>query len=139
MHNLDNYITTTDFYQVQLNNDKVIVKHVAHGDKVGDVLISKNFGIDNKYSLYASMFKKEDLEDKKFMPVIYLTDGIRYYYISVLLNSNIIEVEHSDFELYFVCCVKNQTSFKIDKNIDKNNIFEKLFLILKNRGIDILH
>jgi hypothetical protein len=138
MINIDDYIITKDFYQIQLNHDKVCVKCVAHGDKIGDVLIKKDFGHENKYSLYSCIYEKEEITIDRILPVIYLTDGIRKYYISVLLKNITLNIEHTDFDLLFSHGYTKQHFFSIEKNIDKNNIIQQLFTILANRNIKII-
>lgn len=135
MQNLDNLIKKKDYYQIQLNNDEYIIKKIGYGSEIGDIIILENFGRDKKYTLYACVYEKEEMELMDYIPIIRLTDEIHNYCICFKSNKLVYDIIDKNFELYFIHGIKQKNIFKLDKNINQKNIIE--IIIDKLLDLDI--
>jgi len=124
MQNLDDLVVKKNYYQIQLFNEKYIIKKIGEGSEIGDIVILNNFGADNKYTIYACVYEKEELELMKnnYIPIVRLTDEIRNYCICFKAESIIYDNLSENFELYFMHGIKQKNIFKLDKNINSQNI-----------------
>jgi len=80
--NLDDYIndTTTQkkLYQIQLLNNNYIIKHVGNSNtNPPDMIIKENFGVDNSFNIYSSLYLEDELLDykDKIIPLIKITNS----------------------------------------------------------------
>jgi hypothetical protein len=137
MQNLDDLIKNKEYYQIQLNNNEYIIKKVGYGSEIGDIIILENFGCDKKYTLYACVYEKEELELMDYIPVVRLTDEIHNYCICFKSNKLIYNEIDTNFELYFMHGIKKKSIFKLDKNINSKNIIEIIIGKLIDFGIYI--
>ena len=141
--NLDDFVDNNKYiyYQLQLNNENLIIKKVGTGSKMGDIVIKENFGMDEKYTIYSCVYEKTDFDiiKTKYIPLIKITDNIRVYSIGVIINEEIKEdTILNDFKVYVVHGYKVFKMIPVDKNIDNKNIIEKLINKLFDLNILIL-
>ena len=134
--NNDKYI----YYQIQLNNETIIIKKIGHGQKMGDILLKEKFGSDkNNYSIYSCIYEKKDFNniENKYLPIIKITDNIRIYSIGIILNEAFKDdTVLNKFDIYMVHGNTVFKKIKLDKNINNKNIIEKL--VSKLIDLDIL-
>lgn len=137
---LDDFIDNNimKIYQLQINNNELIIKHIANGSKIPDIIIKENFGKNNNLNLYNCLYAQEDLNNINsdlFIPIIKLINQTEnnkeFYSISIKFQiSTIIQFNKilNDFELYFTYGNDDKifNYYKIEKNIHKANIIEKL-------------
>lgn len=133
-----------NIYQIQIDNNEMIIKLVGKEFYVPDVIIMENFGPDDKLSLYSCLYEESDfnlntesgLQESKdfFHPLIKLVErgsenSFTIYSIVVKFKELIFDTKVSDFEL-FVVFNKYEDDFiytnPIEKNIDPKNIIEKI-------------
>jgi hypothetical protein len=129
------------YYQLQLSCENLIIKKVGTGTKMGDILIKENFGKNNNYTIYSCIYEKNDFDiiKKKYIPLIKITDNIRIYSIGIMLNEEIKEdVIIKNFDVYAVHGCKIFKMIKLNKDITKENIIEKLIDKLFDINILIL-
>ena len=51
--NIENLLKeNVNIYQIQINNDKLIIKHIGTGSESPDIIIKEGFGIDKSLYLY---------------------------------------------------------------------------------------
>jgi hypothetical protein len=128
-------------YQIQITNKTFIFKHIGEtSDGAPEVIIKENFGIDNKYNMFTMIYEENELIEynNKIVPLIRITDNKNYYSICVKYNiDNTINTNINNiFELYFVYSINNKIKYiLIEKNINSNNIIEKLFELIIDNGI----
>jgi hypothetical protein len=141
-------------YQIQLNNDVVIIKNIGYGLEAPEMIIEENVGINNNLNIYNCILTEEELEDIKdineitsdnlFYPIIKLTEKIHIddnsinniYILSIKLkneddNINKIELEReiTMFEIYLILREGESGLIKykkLEKNINSKNIIEVL-------------
>jgi hypothetical protein len=145
--NLEDLIDTEKYiyYQLQLNNDNLIIKKVGSGSKMADIVIKDNFGKNNNYTIYSCIYEKTDFDiiKKKYIPLIKITDNIRIYSIGVIIDEEIIDNDCEDkiltkFGVYLVHGCKIFKTIRMDKDINNKNIIEKLINKLFDLNILIL-
>ncbi len=128
-------------YQIQITNKTFIFKHIGEtSDGAPQVIIKENFGIDNKYNMFTMIYEENELIEynNKIVPLIRITDNKNYYSICVKYNiDNAINTNINNiFELYFVYSINNEIKYvSIEKNINSDNIIEKLFELIIDNGI----
>jgi hypothetical protein len=126
-------------YQIQITNNTFIFKHIGEtNEKAPEVIIKENFGIDNKYSMFTMIYEENELKEynKKIIPLIRITNNINNYSICIKYNVDNIYNTNDVFDLYFVYNINNQIMHKIlEKNINSDNIIEKLFEFIIDTGI----
>jgi hypothetical protein len=169
----DTYINITEMmdfqkkniYQVQINNDVVIIKHIGHGSHVPDIIIKEEFGKGKNLNLYNCVYTNEEIDflkntinEDKFLPIIKLIEksppNIRLdsstgsstqtenkiYTLSVKLNCLLNYNEPiSDFSIWLTYSTNNTIYHKeLEKNINSTNIIEKILEKIIELGINIL-
>ncbi|AYV79965.1 MAG: hypothetical protein Gaeavirus3_19 [Gaeavirus sp.] len=164
---VDDYIrdNTCDIYQFQMNCLDLVVRHIGVGSDVPDVIIQENFGLGGQCSMYNCVYKLTELDSMidKFFPIIKLVHVDKelktVYCIGVKINIHIGFNENiSDFNVYFMYSVlasskRNEHDdgaedeefhdvqfeyIDLDKNINRDNIIEKLLENIINLGTKIL-
>lgn len=134
----------SNIYQIQINNNEMIIKLVGKEFYVPDVIIMENFGPEDKLSLYSCLYEEDDfnlntesgLQESKdfFHPLIKLIEkgvdnSFTIYSIVVKFKELIFDTKITDFEL-FVVFNKYEDDFvytnSIEKNVDSKNIIEKI-------------
>ena len=152
--NLDDYINdNTDkkkLYQIQLLNNNFIFKHVGNSNtSPPDMIIKENFGANNSYNIYSSLYLEDELLNykDKIIPLIKITNNklndkyslcIKY----ININENIKNNQNNNFELFFVYNTDNKVicepiNEEDKQNINPDNIIEKLFELVIDAGIII--
>ena len=135
-------------YQIQLNNEELIIKNIGYGSEAPDLIILENFGLNKNLSMYNCILTENELSSELntnqnlFYPIIKLVekklnnndDKIKEYVYSIgikLQNNILFEQKINFFELYFFYKQNNNLlQFKqISKNINSSNIIE---IILDN-------
>lgn len=128
-------------YQIQITNKTFIFKQIGEtSDRAPEVIIKENFGIDNKYNMFTMIYEENELIEynNKIVPLIRITDNKNYYSICVKYNIDITinTIINNIFELYFVYSINNEIKYiLIEKNINSDNIIEKLFELIIDNGI----
>ena len=147
-------------YQIQLNNDIVIIKNIGYGLEAPEMIIEENVGINNNLNIYNCILTEEELEDinevtsdNLFYPIIKLTEKIQVddksvnniYLLSIKLknvddNINKIELEKeiTMFEIYLILREGESGLIKykkLEKNINSKNIIEILIKNFYNYGL----
>jgi len=144
--NLDDYINdNTDkkkLYQIQLLNNNFIFKHVGNSNtSPPDMIIKENFGANNSYNIYSSLYLEDELLNykDKIIPLIKITNNKlndKYSLCIKYININ----ENNNFDLFFVYNADDKVICepinKDDKkNINSENIIEKLFELVIDKGV----
>jgi hypothetical protein len=154
--NLDDYINdNTDkkkLYQIQLLNNNFIFKHVGNSNtNPPDMIIKENFGVDNSYNIYSSLYLEDELLNykDKIIPLIKITNNKQNDKYSLcieyknIIDKNIFENNKDiNYNLFFVyntvdkvICEPINDDEK--KNINPDNIIEKLFELIIDKGVII--
>lgn len=146
--NLDDLINEQPkikLYQIQITNNTFIFKHIGEtSEKAPEVIIKENFGIDNKYNMFTIIYEENELLEynNKIVPLIRITDNKNNYSICIkyivndINNSNNSNNSNNIFDLYFVYNINKNIMYKLlEKNINADNIVEKLFELIIDNGI----
>ena len=129
-------------YQIQLNNNELIIKNIGIGSSSPDLIIKENFGKNNNLSIYNCIitenefnFESFKLENELFYPIIKLIEikeitEISTYCLAIKLFSKIkYDTKITTFDNYFVYSNNNNKLLKyikLEKNINSTNIIEIL-------------
>ena len=156
----DTYIDINDIlkeqlksiYQIQINNESLIIKHIGKGSHVPDMIIKEGFGKNNNFNLYNCVymeseidFLKIELNNNKFLPIVKLVEKMesnnKIYTLSVKVNEllNFNEL-CTNFNLYLTYPLANDyiNDIEIEKTINSSNIIEKMLEYIIDLGICIL-
>lgn len=136
-------------FQIQINENSLLIKHIGMGSDVPDIIIKEDFGKNNNLNLYNCIYTETDLIDKvdntHFLPIMKLVEKTnnfnKIYTISVKLNENIVlDNSINDFDIYLTYMVTKDffEHIKLDKDINSHNIIEKLFENIIEQGFAIL-
>jgi hypothetical protein len=136
--NLDDLISHNTYYQFDIQNQNLTLNAIGEGTNIGDFLIKDELGKNKDYILTSSIFYKKQIEKNKFIPLINVKNENSSYSIGVIIYEDIqINKNIEKFDVFFVY---NQPTFKIyklNKNINHENIIEMLFECIFNLNIDI--
>jgi len=145
--NLDDYINDTatqkKLYQIQLLNNNFIVKHIGNSNtSPPDMIIKENFGVDNSFNIYSSLYLEDELLDykDKIIPLIKITNNKLNNKYSLCIKYNDYINENNTYQLFFVYNVGDKVIYEPikeedKKNINPDNIIEKLFELVIDAGI----
>jgi hypothetical protein len=139
--NLDNYINHIEYFQFDLNNTNLKLNLVGKGEDIGDIIITENFGKNNDYTISSCIYKYDEIINikDKFIPLIKLYNEKNTYGIGIITYENIlINNTTNNFDVFFIYKTNKFHKLKLDKDIDKNNIMEKLIDKLLDLNIFIL-
>ena len=139
--NLDNYINHIEYFQFDLNNKNLKLNLVGKGEDIGDIVIKENFGKNNDYTISSCLYKYDEITNikDKFIPLIKLYNEKNTYGIGIISYENIsINNITNNFDVFFIYKTNKFHKLKLDKDIDKNNIIEKLINKLLDLNIFIL-
>jgi hypothetical protein len=136
-------------FQIQINENSLFIKHIGMGSDVPDIIIKEDFGKKSNLNLYNCIYTETDLIDKvdntHFLPIMKLVeksnDFNKIYSISVKLNQDIVLDNTIDnFDIYLTYMVTKDffEHIKLDKDINSQNIIEKLFENIIEQGFAIL-
>ena len=129
-------------YQIQLNNEILIIKNIGYGIVAPEVIIEENVGIDNNLSIYNCILSQAEIDsyskENSYYPIIKLDekkseDIINTYILSIKLSKEIeLDKELEEFEIFLIL-IDGETGsigYKIlEKNITSKNIVE---IVIKN-------
>ncbi len=150
--NLDDYINDKEkqkkLYQIQLLNNNIIFKHIGNSNtSPPDMIIKENFGIDNSFNIYSSLYLEEELLDykNKIIPLIKITNNKLNNKYSLCIKytfENNIDESINDYNLFFVYNAYDKVIYKPiseddKKNINPDNIIEKLLELIIDIGVVI--
>ena len=147
--NLDDYINdNTDkkkLYQIQLLNNNFIFKHVGNSNtSPPDMIIKENFGANNSYNIYSSLYLEDELLNykDKIIPLIKITNNKLNDKYSLCIKYKDYINENNIYELFFVYNIDDKVICEPineddKKNINPDNIIEKLFELVIDAGIII--
>ena len=139
--NLDNYINHIEYFQFDLNNKNLKLNLVGKGEDIGDIIIKENFGKNNDYTISSCIYKYDEITNikDKFIPLIKLYNEKNTYGIGIISYENIqINNTTNNFDVFFIYKTNKFHKLKLEKDIDKNNIIEKLIDKLLDLNIFIL-
>jgi len=139
--NLDNYINHIEYFQFDLNNKNIKLNLVGKGEDIGDIIIKENFGKNNDYTISSCIYKYDEITNikDKFIPLIKLYNEKNTYGIGIISYENIpINNTTNNFDIFFIYKTNKFHKLKLDKDIDKSNIIEKLIDKLLDLNIFIL-
>jgi hypothetical protein len=139
--NLDNYINHIEYFQFDLNNKNLKLNLVGKGEDIGDIIIKENFGKNNDYTISSCIYKYDEITNikDKFIPLIKLYNEKNTYGIGIISYENIpINNTTNNFDIFFIYKTNKFHKLKLDKDIDKSNIIEKLIDKLLELNIFIL-
>ena len=147
-----------NIYQIQINNESLIIKHIGTGSQPPDMIIKENFGNKNLMNLYSCLYSESDfnifknsidksnsLDTKLFLPIIKLINLLDNEIYSISVNINKFESVNkviANFDLYFTYGNIESNAFnynKIESTINSSNIIEKLLDSIINIGKIILY
>lgn len=138
-----------NIFQIQINENSLLIKHIGMGSDVPDIIIKEDFGKNNNLNLYNCIYTESDLVNKvdntHFLPIMKLVeksnDFNKIYTISVKLNENIVlNNSINNFDIYLTYMITEDffEHVKLDKDINSLNIIEKLFEYIIELGFAIL-
>jgi hypothetical protein len=139
--NLDNYINHIEYFQFDLNNKNLKLNLVGKGENIGDIIIKENFGKNNDYIISSCIYKYDEITNikDKFIPLIKLYNEKNTYGIGIIPYENItINNTTNNFDVFLIYKTNKFHKLKLEKDIDKNNIIEKLIDKLLDLNIFIL-
>jgi hypothetical protein len=139
--NLDNYINHIEYFQFDLNNKNLKLNLVGKGEDIGDIIIKENFGKNNDYTISSCIYKYDEITNikDKFIPLIKLYNETNTYGIGIITYANIsINNTTNNFDVFFIYKTNKFHKLKLDKDINKSNIIEKLIDKLLDLNIFIL-
>ncbi len=139
-------VEVKNIYQIQLNLEKLVIKHISQHYVSPDIIIQEDFGSENQYSLYSCVYTEEELEKNNntmFYPLVKLIENYKkddtnskiiIYSIAVKFNYTFslksdLNKDINDFKLFLVANEQNKENVytkEIEKNINSSNIIEKL-------------
>lgn len=139
-----------NIYQIQINYDSFIIKHIGTGSDVPDIIIQEGFGKDNNLSLYNCVYTEDELDKNKikntsFLPILKLieksTDFNKIYTISIKMNEiPSFNESTNEFNLYLTNMTSNDyfNYVQLEKTINSENIIEKFIESIIEQGFIIL-
>jgi len=147
--NLDDYINDNinkkKLYQIQLLNNNFIFKHIGNSNtSPPDMIIKENFGKDNSFNIYSSLYLEDELLDykEKIIPLIKITNNKLNNKYSLCIKYRDYNNENNTYELFFVYNADNKIIYEPineeeKKNINPENIVEKLLELVIDTGVII--
>lgn len=142
--NVNDFIKEENIYQIQINNNKINIKKIGKSKYSHNIIICENIGKKQDISIYSVVYMLNELNDCEKTGGNY--DLLKLYQnnngndilseLCININDkyeiNDLEIvdDINNFDLYFISQIKNKEKKYIkkidDKNINKNNILEKL-------------
>ena len=139
---LNTLVNSELYYQFDLNNETLKINNVGNGNYVGDILIKENVLKNNEYSIYSTIYSEQELLElhNKFIPLLIIRNKKTCYSIGIIVYQK-IELNEKNINNFDVFCVYNIDKLykiKINKDVNKENIIEKLIEHLIDMNIFIL-
>ena len=138
-------------YQIQLNNQELIIKHIGNGSHAPDFIIKDSFGKNNNLSLYSCVYTDDDFDllkhnpQKNFLPIVKLIEKKEKHNNVYTISVKIYDfVDYNkiitNFKLFLTLTNKNGyiQDIELDKNINSLNIVEKMIENIIDLEIEIL-
>ena len=131
--NLEEYVKTQildeeikNIYQIQLNNDILIIKKISEHYVSPDIIIKENFGSNSEFSLYSCVYMEKELEQ----------NNNQIYYPLIKLVEKIINGKDEKQEqiITYSIGIKFSNPFDLEQNKNKEIIDFKVFLIANKRS-----
>ena len=108
------------------------------------MIIKENFGIDNSFNIYSSLYLEDELLDykDKIIPLIKITNNKLNNKYSLCIKYKDYVNENNTYELFFVYNDGDKVICEFikeedKKNINPDNIIEKLFELVIDVGVII--
>lgn len=139
---LSTLVNTEVYYQFDLNNETLKINEIGTGNYLGDILIKENVFKNNEYSIFSTIYSEKELNElhNKFIPLLIIRNEKNSYSIGIM-TYNKIELSNQIIPNFDVFCVYNIDKLykiKINKDVNKENIIEKLINHLIDMNIFIL-
>jgi hypothetical protein len=139
-----------NIYQIQLNNDNVIIKQIGTGTDVPDIIIKETFGKKNNLNMYNCVYTEKEIDflktennSEKLLPIIKLietTDTKNIYSLSIKFNNSIHFNEYThNFTIYLTYSINTEYFYtmELQKTINSNNIIETFIEKMMDCGFNI--
>lgn len=141
-----------NIYQIQPDNNNLIIKHIGTGSHVPDIIIKESFGKKNNLNLYNCVYLEDEIEFLRteqnndiLLPVIKLIEKLdeqtNIYSLSVKINNFTNYGDNiSNFSIYLTYSTTKEIYYhtELEKNINQNNIIELMLEKIIDFGFDIL-
>lgn len=141
-----------NIYQIQINNESLIIKHIGLGSHVPDMIIKEGFGKNNNLSLYNCVYMESELDflktevnNNKLLPIVKLVEkigtDIKIYSLSVKINALVNFNEPiTNFNIYLTYPLSTDyiSETELEKNINSSTIIEKMLENVIRLGLEIL-
>ena len=141
-----------NIYQIQINNESLIIKHIGLGSHIPDMIIKEGFGKNNNLSMYNCVymdseldFLKTEVNNNKLLPIVKLVEkidtDIKIYSLSVKINSLVNFNEPiTNFNIYLTYPLSTDyiSKIELEKNINSSTIIEKMLENVIRLGLEIL-
>lgn len=133
MINVNNFLVQEDIFQIQLNNEILIIKKIGKSSNTDDLIIVKNKNI----SIHSVVYSMEELSDCQKtggnfdLLKLYDKENNSITYLSVIINKYEIEKNMNDFRVLIFTIYENKEKRyfrEVEKKINKKNIVEKIIL-----------
>ena len=141
--NINDYLTEYTIYQIQLENEKILIKKIGKSKTSDHIQIFKDIGPDNNISLYSVVYTEEEL--KECLSTGGMFDLLKLYEknnkdnmitnLCVKIHENIFEkgLENyiiKEFDIYLISEIENNENKFISKveqkNLNKNNMIQQI-------------
>jgi len=139
-----------NIYQIQIDNQQLVIKHIGKGSHVPDIIVKEEFGSKKNLYLYNCVyandeidFLKENINQDKFLPIVKLIQkndkDKNFFTISVKFNTEInYDAVLTNFDIYLTYTINNNIyHIDLEKNINSTNIIEILFGKLNELNIKL--
>jgi len=124
-------------YQIQLNDNKLIIKNIGYGIEAPEMIIQENIGKNRNLSIYNCILSEDELlnlcNKNSYLPVIKLVEkkeeNVNIYFISVRMEKIELDKKTELFEIYYILHEGDKKTIKykkLDKNINSKNMIEIL-------------
>lgn len=142
--NLNELIKEHDMYQIQINNEELIIKKIGKSKQSDDIIIYKN---DKGLTLYSIVYSSEELKYNEDLGNIFNLMKIHekvnnkdiLFNIGIKINEEVkINKVIKDFKVFFLSNEINKNGKKyykeFNKTVNKDNIVETMicqFMLMK--------
>lgn len=142
--NLNDLIKEHDMYQIQINNEELIIKKIGKSKQSNDIIIYKN---DKGFTLYSIVYSSEELKYNEDLGNIFnlmkihekVNDKDILFNIGIKINEEVkINKVIKDFKVFFLSNEINKNGKKyykeFNKTVNKDNIVETMicqFMLMK--------
>lgn len=137
MINVNDYLEQEDIFQIQLNQETLIIKKIGKSSNTDDLIIAKNIGKNKNICIHSVVYSIKELDDCQEtggsfdLLKLYDKENNSITYLSVMIDKYKIEENINDFKVFMLTIYKNKEKRyfrEIEKKINKKNIVEKIIL-----------